>query len=268
MPSLNSIVELQGQLVDLATLSYQDLAALWRRVKDNDDAEYIRDVLIELVPEIVGTYTNAAAVLTTQWYDDLLPETDFVAEPADPLDPAKLVASTRWALSPLFGGNASTSPLSLMGGFAQRAVFDASRQTVLLNANQEQGTRWARHASSNACEFCRMVATRGAVYTSESAANRVGGRGKSVSTNYRANGKRKAGGQAKGVRVRGTQKIGDKYHDHCHCVAVPVRPGDAYEPPPYVEQWEQQYIQAVRNTQGDGAISVKDVMAEMRRLAK
>src|SRR5690606_37029729 len=53
-------------------------------------------------------------------------------------------------------------------GPVQRYVNDAARDTLSENADRE-GMRWARHASANACAFCRMLATRLAVFTSEEA---------------------------------------------------------------------------------------------------
>ncbi|MFV8169837.1 ADP-ribosyltransferase [Mycolicibacterium peregrinum] len=99
-----------------------------------------------------------------------------------------------------------SDPALALKGTATRSVFSGSRDTVITNANRE-GVRWARHASANACGFCRMLATRGAVYHS--------------------------------------QALAKKSHDHCHCLAVPDRDG-LYVPAPYVEQWERDYAQARR----------------------
>ena len=92
---------------------------------------------------------------------------------------------------------------------AERAIFDGFRDTITANADREPGARWARHASANACGWCRMLATREAVYTSAHAAG-----------------------------------DGNRYHDHCHCMAVVVRPGQTYTPPPYVAQWDDDYKEA------------------------
>ena len=104
-----------------------------------------------------------------------------------------------------------------------------------------------------------MVATRGAVYTSESAASRVGGRGVDESTNIG----RRRGGRARGIRARGNQSIGDKYHDHCHCIAVPVRPGQSYNPPSYVEEWEAEYTRARQAADG---VDAKSILSAWRKL--
>lgn len=95
-----------------------------------------------------------------------------------------------------------------------RAAFEASierwlrgisRETNMVNAKAE-GARWFRHASANACGFCRLMATRGAVY-----------------------GSAKAAGE------------GNRFHDHCHCTVAVVRPSDTFIEAPYVAQWRKDY---------------------------
>lgn len=157
-------------------------------------------------------------------------------------------------------------------GPVQRYVNDAARDTLSENADRE-GMRWARHASANACAFCRMLATRLAVFTSEEAAAQVVGRGQDMTLSER---RARAAGRTRrdrgrfmagGRRTRGTRALGEKYHDNCHCIPVPVRAGDVYEPPPYVAEWDQQYIDATNETPGRGrygAIHTRAVLAHMR----
>lgn len=232
-------------LAELVRLAGGDLSALWRRAESLDSAAF-RALLVDAFPSLVDPYAAAAADLAATWYDDAAPELRYIAQPG-PLPVAdQLQSSTTWALNTGAGSDA----LALLGGTLQRAIFDAARNTTVLNAESEPGARWARHASANACEFCRMMATRGAVYASEAAATRVVGRGKEMSES------------------RGNQKLGDKYHDHCHCTAIEVRPGKSYQPAPYVEQWEKQYQDARKAAaKGEyGAVSAKNLLAAWRQL--
>lgn len=257
---------MQGTLDDLSTLAARDIASTFASVSGRSSLE-ISDYMVAAIPDIVDPFAATAGEFTAQWYDDLKPESKFRAKPADLPERAALESSTRWALSPLFGGG-SGDPVKMLAGAAQRSIVNTSRTTVIDNAEREPGTLWARHASAGACAFCAMLATRGAVYSSKSAAGGVRGRGRDTSTNFRADGSRKAGGQAKGVKSRGKQKIGDKYHDHCNCIAVPVRSGDTYEPPDYVKGWEKAYIAATKETPGTGefgAIDLKAVLAHMSK---
>lgn len=103
-----------------------------------------------------------------------------------------------------------------LGSRSQLDVMAAGRETI-----QQSAPLWRRVTDGNPCSFCGMLAGRGAVYTSEAAAKGVGGRGKAVVA-----GKRKAGGQAKGIRARGSQSIGSKYHTRCGCTAEPAESVD------------------------------------------
>ena len=249
--------ELRSALVDLNALMVSDLAALWRAV-DGQDVEFLRDALQAEVPGVVDPYLAAAGDITADWYEAQAPDLNYVARPAALVDEGQLQATARWAAGTVLT-RTPVSPLDLLAGSMQRALFNESRETIVENAEVEPGARWARHASANACEFCRMVATRGAVYTSESAASRVGGRGVDESTNIG----RRRGGRARGIRARGSQAIGDKYHDHCHCIAVPVRPGQSYNPPSYVEEWEAEYTRARKAADG---VDAKSILSAWRKL--
>ena len=249
--------ELRSALVDLNALMVSDLAALWRAV-DGQDVEFLRDALQAEVPGVVDPYLAAAGDITADWYEAQAPDLNYVARPAALVDEGQLQATARWAAGTVLT-KSPVSPLDLLAGSMQRALFNESRETIVENAEVEPGARWARHASANACEFCRMVATRGAVYTSESAASRVGGRGVDESTNIG----RRRGGRARGIRARGNQSIGDKYHDHCHCIAVPVRPGQSYNPPSYVEEWESEYTRARQAADG---VDAKSILSAWRKL--
>lgn len=264
-----SLAEQRAILQELHTLGIADLSELMRRAAEFPD---FFAFIVDAFPELVAQYASTSAELAAMWYEDEAPNLPYSAVPATVPTLEQFAESAKWALGS-GGGNLAFAKLS---GVLQRGVWGTARDTTVLNAESERGARYARHASANACEFCRMVATRGAVYTSAATASGVVGRGKDVSTNYDpVTGKRKRGGQAKGVRVRGSQKVGSKYHDNCRCMAVAVRPGKSYEPPPYVEKWEQEYVEAVRaasaagRTKGEyGAIDVKAVMAAMRQNAK
>lgn len=243
--------EVRALLAELDRRLGVELARFWRTLAESDPTQF-RALVIEAYPEIVTPYAATAAELGAEWYDSAPTTTTYRAVSAAPASVERLAKSAAWALNV---GTAETA-LPLLNGSASRALFDGLRDTVVENVAAERGARWARHASANACGFCRMLATRtgsgkGSLYTSESAAIRVGGRGKDVASNFLPDGRRKRGGQAKGVRARGTQALGDKFHDNCHCIAVMVRPGSTYEPPSYVERWREEYNAARKQVGGN-----------------
>ncbi|WP_440939903.1 VG15 protein [Gordonia polyisoprenivorans] len=257
-------------LAELVRLAGGDLATVWRRAETLDSNAF-RAFLLDAFPVLTDPYAAAAANLAATWYDDADPASRYVAQPGPLPIAEQLQSSATWALNTSAGSDA----LALLAGTLQRAIFDAARNTTVLNVESEPGARWARHASANACEFCRMLATRSAVYASKEAATRVVGRGQEMSLadqRDRAAGRTRRSGSgqflAGGTKTRGNQALGDKYHDYCHCTAIEVRPGHSYEPAPYVEQWEQQY-QDARDAAAKGeygAVSAKNLLAAWRKL--
>src|SRR5690606_18440933 len=72
-----------------------------------------------------------------------------------------------------------------------------------INARQDVETvSWARHARPDACEFCTMLAGRGAVYRSQKTVGAVFGPTREGSA---------SGGQLEA-----------KFHDWCRCTAAPT----------------------------------------------
>lgn len=163
---------------------------------------------MDAFPELVAPYEAVAADLAATWFELSAPESSYIAVTAPPVPVEKLATSAEWAL-----GAPGDEAVNRLEGTLQRAVNDGARETTLLNV-ERTNSRWARYASANACAFCRLVATRGAVY-------------------------------------RSSDTAGKAYHDHCHCVAVEVREGQTYSPPEYVQAWEDEYI-AARKAAGSG----------------
>lgn len=250
MPRLDQVESFRDQLTDLNEAQVARLIQLWSRLIGRPD-DYVRDALVVEFPQLVDVFAGAASDLTVEWYDDLAANQSFRARPAPLPPPDQLESSARWAAAALAGGGAS-DPVKRLAGTAQRALFNASRDTVVSNTTRE-GVGWARAARADACEFCRMLATRtemSGLYTSQADALRVtGGR--------RANGKAR-------TKLRGSRSFGEKYHDHCFCTAVPVRRGDSFTPPAYVEEWDREYSQA--RAEADG-VGTKSILAAWRQLS-
>ncbi|AXQ64915.1 capsid maturation protease [Mycobacterium phage Renaud18] len=180
---------------------------------------------------------SAAAEMSATWYELSAPSSTLVVETAAAIPVERLTQSAEWAL-----GAKGEQGLARLEGTVQRAVFDGARETTLINVAREPGSRWVRHARPEACAFCRMMATRyenpRMWYRSEESALNVVGRGR-------------AG------RARGKRKVGSKgYHDDCRCIAVEVRPGQDYEPPEYVQAWNEELAKAQANAGKNDARSI------------
>lgn len=245
-----------------------------------------RAFITEAWPELIRPYIDLSGDLTVEWYDGQpTTNTVFVPQPADPPPDEQLAANGRWAVG-------QDDPRDALGGAGERAVFNASRDTVLDNVIREDGARWVREARPGACNFCKLMTTRGAVYWSEASALTVTGRTVNIElsdrraiaagqmTRAEAMARRqfyrsereagKAGVNVGDMRVgalRGTRDYGESYHDECRCLAVMIRPGRTYEVPEYAQSWEQDYINAttaaekqLANRGEHRALTVKDVV--------
>lgn len=159
----------------------KDLDDLWH-VAEN--SESFRQTMLDGYPAIVDPYHELAAEMAAEWFDESDPESDYTAETAEPLDEERMTNSVEWALNV---GTAVTG-LALLSGSLQRSVFDGARDTTILNTKNTR-SRWAVMAAPDCCEFCVMLASRGAIYaTQETAEAALGG-----------------------------------WHDNCNCVAVEER---------------------------------------------
>jgi hypothetical protein len=169
-----------------------DLTVLWGR---GNTPQQIEAALHDVLPALIDRYGIAAASLAAQWYDNLrerlqVPKA-FTAPPADVPDSGGH-ALIGWA------GDTATDYATfqtLIAGGAQRRVANFARQTVMgasLEDPQAQG--WQRE-SNGGCEFCDMLAARGAVYSEASA-------------DFAS-------------------------HDHCNCYAVPEFTGQTRIVKPY-----------------------------------
>lgn len=253
MPNLSDLVAYQSAVGDLSTLTIAELVAFWQSL-DTDNAVGAASDMREFVPDLIDTYAPMSAEIAATFYDDSRAKADvkagFFASIFTRPNP-KLQDMIGWAVAPLFrtatrdeaphvGGSLVTVPapdptlaLSRLSSGVQLEVADAARETIERNADDDpEIARFARHASANACAFCALMATRGAVYrTAASAGN------------------------------------GNKYHANCHCVAYPVFVGEVDESPAYVLTWETAYRDARKSARKAGikAPGLKDVLPYMRQ---
>lgn len=122
---------------------------------------------------------------------DLLPRPEpAFAAPADQVE-----ASTAWALQTRSGKQLAAAAVEArLVGVLTRMVRQPGRETVV-EATRTAGTQWARVPGYHACDFCLMLASRGAVYESKQTALLTSGE-------------------------RGTCPAGMRYHDRCSCIVV------------------------------------------------
>ena len=225
MATLADIEQHQAVVEDLSAIATADLVALWDSLPE--DPEAARQVLQRDLPDLVDAYALPTATVAADFYEELRDAArvpgGYTAVLADTPPVAAAEALAGWSASGLYVDR--TKALTQAAGGMQRLIAGADRRTVEVNVSRDRSEpRYARHASANACAFCAMMAARGAVYRSEAAA------------------------------------AGD-YHDHCHCVAIPV--WDTYEEAPYVSEWRDAYYNAT--AQLGGANDPKAILSLMRK---
>lgn len=257
------IIERQRQdLFHLTNMARGDLRGFLWQVKDLPVAE-VRDLLIQVMPELVDPYLQAAGELSATWYEDLRREvgargTFYATTPSRGVQTSRANAVSRWAVDPLVAtADAAGDPESVLrrlGGSVHRMIFDAARGAIEGNVVRDPvRVGYQRMPRADCCAFCGMVASRGAVYRSSKSAGGVVGRG-SIRTGLDAAGERTGGGIGGGVKARGTMNLGDRYHDDCQCVVMPVFFGTELSEIASIERrkFEEKYQQASGSAEGDG----------------
>ena len=159
-------------LAELTGLAEKDLSLIWAQF---DSADMARDGLMRVLPELVDVYGSAAATLGADWFDEMRDEAKvtgrFRAIPAELPDVGRTDALARWGVGPLFQAEPDfTTALAKVVGGLHRIVSDVDRQTVAQSSIADPKARgWQREVSAKACEFCIMLAGRGAVFSESTA---------------------------------------------------------------------------------------------------
>jgi hypothetical protein len=134
--------------------------------------------------------------------------------PDDLITPDQVEGALQWAIRPLADGDIERVETQLSGA-TQRLVWQASRDTIADNI-QRAGTRFARVPKADACAFCLMLGSRGAVYISQATAELTTGRS----------------------TARSGRPAGLSYHDNCRCLPREVRDDNEDELPDITKRLE------------------------------
>lgn len=252
---------IKGHLDVVNRVAADDLAAIWKTARKLPLLE-AREYMLTALEIVLETYGATAADISAQWWNEMMVDPRFLAEPVTGFDQAQLKMKTRWGTAPILTSEASA--YARMAGVVQQAIFGAHRNTVKVNAVASK-VGYARYARPDACAFCRILASRGAVYGSKAGAMYVGAA--TVRKHY-SDGKDR-GYRLKQGRVRGVQSAGEKFHDHCRCVVAPSFSHLDMNFPDYQSRFESEYDEATELLRKDdpyAPLTVQRVTAAMRQL--
>lgn len=196
MPSPARGEEYAQSQAQVVTLALAELSAFWDSL-DLTKPTAVKAVIAEFLATLVEAYGSISSTIAADFYDEMraaaAPSSRFVALAGIYGGVEQITGSANWAVQPLFPsieplfetdadgvdivvGEREVPPdpvaaLDRLNGATQRLVQDQGRQTMVENVERDPARpRFARMPIGKTCQWCLMLASRGAVYaTSESA---------------------------------------------------------------------------------------------------
>lgn len=184
----------------------RDIRRVWGAL-EAFSSEGKRDALLDLLPSLVTKYGDVAAAVAAEYFEEITGLEAFVPD-FDFNDGVEGVV--RYGIGHSFAGN-DPKALALISGGARRFMLQYGRSTMYDSAASHPGVFYARVPESGACQWCRMLASRGAAYTSKKRASVV------------TEGKR----------------AGESFHDECRCSVTAARDDSElpYDPEPLYNEY-------------------------------
>lgn len=268
-------------LDQLSVAALADLRGLLSSL-DGESPERIQRVLFEAFPEVFNPYAAATSAVSASFYEEVRAlagvSGSFTASSLSTVEAPRWNSLVGWgARGSLFERGGQALVFSLLSGGLTQILTEMAADTTIGNAALDTATMgYQRVPSPGCCAFCGLLASRGADYGSAEAAGTVVGRGMPVSRNYNGDGKRVRGGQAKGIRPRGSRQLGERFHDFCRCSIVPVNEGNYVQMQDDADAYYNAYAGARDKVSGfreaggykgygDQKQSMKMILAEMRQ---
>lgn len=261
---------LRGRLSDAALV---ELDKLMRPFASESPAVQ-REALMDLLPLLGSQYASATGEVAAVFSGELM-ELQEVRKPVAP-ETLELPPVQSWHALAGFGASdrvfergGMMLAYSLLAGGLTKRLTEFAADTMIGNAGiQSVSTSAARVPKAGCCAFCGMLASRGAVYSEESAGV-VGGRGLPVEAtilgyNARGNAIRKSGGQALGVKTRGSRAIGESFHDHCRCEIVTLTAGNEAQLQADADKYYEAYRESADKVNDGLTLKVTDVSTKER----
>lgn len=175
MATLQQVEPLRRATDDAVALAQADLRSMLLDL-DTTDLDRARRGLEAGVDDIVYAYGFALASVSADWYDEARDAARapgrYVATPTVNVERAAVSAFVGWSLQPLYSDTPDVeAAYRRLASTTQKQVADVARGTIVDNTRRDPARpRYYRGASANCCAWCAMLAARGPVYGTESAA--------------------------------------------------------------------------------------------------
>ena len=135
-----------------------------------DNAAVLEAAMWDVLPGLVDEWALASSAVAADWYDAEREQAEVagtfqaIVEPIKDLGTQALVG---WATEPLRQTvpDLSAAKYRAVGGVQKRLANSANYTITGSSKADPQSRGWMRKTRPGACGFCRMVASRGAVYT-------------------------------------------------------------------------------------------------------
>lgn len=163
-------MSLATDLQTVTGLAEADLAPLWTV----ENADQLLAVMYDVLPGMVDQWALAASSVAADWYDaerekaDVAGRFQAIVEPIKDLGTEALIG---WATEPLRQPepDLAAARYRAVGGVQKRLANSANYTITGSSDADPQSTGWIRTTRPGACNFCVMVAGRGAVYSERTA---------------------------------------------------------------------------------------------------
>ncbi|WP_439117445.1 hypothetical protein [Nocardioides abyssi] len=178
MATAAQVAEFRKAQSNVAVLAERELQRFYASLDPDDGLGTVRALELFL-PELIQSYGEIGATVAADFYDELRDASgvsgSYRAVLADPIPLEQATISTKWAVGPLFGQTDPVAAFNNLADVTDRLVKQHGRNTIQLNGHADPArVAWARVPTGpETCEFCLMLASRGAVYASEKAAGAV-----------------------------------------------------------------------------------------------
>lgn len=192
-----SINELRPFIRQLAQTA-EEHAYAWMLDNDPSPRELTSDI-----PVMLAAYRQSAALMAAEWYDKQNPNSSYQSFSVDDMADEQIENLATWV------HKGPQSPENRLRLVANTLVFDAARETIWQNA-QEEGVAVVRYEYADSCHGCVARAT----------------------TEPTAHNSRSA-------------ELNRRFHPSCEGMLVPVRTG-IWEPPSHAREWHPRLLAARR----------------------